>query len=370
MRVLQINSSISINSGVMSVIMNYYRHIDRKQIQFDFAYYNDPTNAKYTYIDEITQLEGNVFRITSPREIKQFKRELLELIKKQSYEIAQIHDAFLMRFIYRDLKKAGIKKVIVHSHATKWSDKMISAIRNRVLCMNIMKYSDIQFACSKAAGQFLYRNDVFTVINNAIDTYRYKFDINFRNSIRKKYNLDNQIVVGHVGNFTYQKNHEYLLKLFYSIHKLNNNTVLMLVGDGQLKQNIERMTDELGLVDNVIFVGTVEDVEKYYSAMDMFVLPSLYEGLPMAGVEAQCSGLKCFFSDTITEEINIMNAEFFPLKEDPFILAKHILESDRFSPSERNNGKKLVADHSFDITVEAKKLMDRYMSYKVERIVE
>lgn len=362
MRILQISSAISINSGVMSVLMNYYRHIRDNELSFDFLYYSEPKAYQHTYIDEIKKLGGKVYKVSSPKNLARFKRELSEIIDENLYEIVQIHDTFLARFIYKLLKEHGVKCVIVYSHATKWSDKYFSGVRNRILCSNITGYCDRCFACSRAAGVFLYKSSDFTVVNNAIDTRRYSFNDGERSRLRKYYNVSDKLVIGHVGNFNYQKNHDYLIKIFHEINKLNNNTVLMLVGDGKLKKDIKNSVEGLNLSESVIFVGTVDNTESYYSAMDVFVLPSLYEGLPMAGVEAQCSGLKCFFSDTITQEIDLNNAKFMSINDEPKKWAIAISATAPYTLEERKLADQVVAQKGFDIEIESVKLIEIYKS--------
>ena len=202
-------------------------------------------------------------------------------------------------------KKNGIKVRIAHSHNSS-TDQTLKGRVKRIMMLPYKYLSTINFACSTEAGKYLYGNKKFDFIPNSIDTYRFKYSENSRTEIRKKYNISpSTVLIGHIGRFNIQKNHMFLLDFFEQVVEKNNNIKLMLVGDGELKTSIQRSIKEKKLEDKVVLTGVVNNTWKYYSAFDIFVLPSLFEGLPVAGVEAQCSGTYCLFADNITREVNV-----------------------------------------------------------------
>jgi len=362
MRVLHINSTIYINSGVMSVLMNYYRNIDREKVQFDFLYFLKPGLNYKTYEEEIKLLGGKVFFIPNFKKFISFNRQLKALLEEhREYDTIHIHDPFVVQFIFRTLRQCGIKNIIVHSHATQWSDKKLNGIRNRIVCFHLNRHIDYAFACSKAAGEFLYgKNSRYTVVNNAIDINRYGFNADFRKSLRKELNIDNKTVFGHVGNFNRQKNHSFLIDVFKEITNILQDSVLLLIGDGPLREDILNKVKKLGLEDKVIFLGKRLDVERYYSAMDCLILPSLYEGLPMVGVEAQSNGLPILMSDTITREVGLIKYAYISLNKEPTEWAKCAVKLVNVSDSERLQAKQIIEEKGFSVQNEAIKLVDKY----------
>lgn len=339
--------------------MNYYRIIDKNNIQFDFLFFRDSVSS---YKEEIREMGGNSYTICNPKNVILFREELKLFFEnhKNEYEIVHIHDVIFAKFMYNIIKKAGIKQVIVHSHATNYSDKKLSGLRNSFLCHNIHKYADTLFACSNAAGRFMFNQSEFYVMNNAICIQKYQFSPKIRNSLRKKMNLCGCFVVGHVGAFVNQKNHIFLLDVFSEVIKKIPNSMLLLAGDGPLFQEIKEKADMLGIQDKILFLGKRSDVNELYQVMDMFVLPSLFEGLPMVGVEAQCAGLPIVMSMDITTEAGIGNYIFVDLSENNKIWAEKII--DLYNKSKRNGKEsvKAISLKGFDIAVEAKKLEMKY----------
>lgn len=359
-KVLHINSTIYINSGVMSVIMNYYKNIDKNKVQFDFLYFKKmPTNV-LTYEETIKKNGGKIFECTNLKNIYLFNKTLEKILKENNYNIVHIHDPFILKFVINTIRKHKNIKIIIHSHATKWSDKKISALRNALLCFNNYKHADCLFACSNAAGKFMFREKDFYILNNAIDIAKFKYNDKKRKRIRNELNIDNKIVLGHVGNFNRQKNHEFIINLLEKILLKNKNIVLLLIGDGILRGYIEKMVEEKGLDDNVLFLGKKENVQDYYSAMDIFILPSLYEGLPMVGVEAQCSGLPILFSNSITKEAGLTNYKFIDLKLGTKKWKEEFENVKLPSKEERIKATSIVSEKNFDIKTEANKLLEKY----------
>lgn len=360
MRVLHINSSLSNNSGVIAVLLNYYQNLDREKIQFDFLYYL-PSN--FSSEKRIERLGGKTYKISKTNNLLKFRKQISSFFNsyRGQYPIVHLHDPFLARIIYDILKKNGVRYLIVHSHATCYSDKKISSIRNRLLCMNIARHCDVCMACSKAAGDFLFGKKVkYYVMNNAIDLEKFKYNQQIRIEKRHEFGLNNEFVLGHVGNFVNQKNHFFLLKIFSEVLRLKPDAKLLLVGDGILRQRIENKAAEMGIIQKIMFLGKRRDVNEIYQAMDVFALPSLFEGLPMVGVEAQCSGLPIVFSDEISPEAGIGNFMFLKLKDSPGKWASVILQMYEHHKRDKDIALRNLKLHGFDIRTEALKLQNFY----------
>ena len=208
-----------------------------------------------------------------------------------------------LTFLLRPIaKRYGLEKFIVHCHATKYSDKTLNAARNRILCLPIRFMKVERFACSEAAGIFLYgkrrmnKGEIF-ILHNAIDSEKFQFDPIKRERIKLELKSQDKLVIGHVGRFERQKNHEFLIKVFAEYQKQRNDSVLVLIGDGSLRKKVEMQVRNLGLEESVLFLGQRDDVADLYQGMDLFILPSRYEGVGVVLLEAQLAGLPCIASD-------------------------------------------------------------------------
>lgn len=319
-RILHVVSKLSLNSGVMNVIMNYYRHTDRTKIQFDFLYFEE---RNPDFKDEIKNLGGNIFSVNKPslkhiyRTYKEFNFFLSNNYAK--YTAVHLHEVYLVHFISYFCKKYGIKHLITHAHTTKYSDNPKNALRNRMMCLGLKKSATDYFACSKAAGEFYYgkeavANGLVKVIPNAIDLEKYKFNQAIREKIRKSLNIEDKFVVGHIGRMAPPKNQKFLLQIFKKVKKERTNSILLMIGNGPLKKEIESEIKRLNLQDSVILLGVRNDVPNLLMAMDVFVLPSLSEGLGIVAMEAQASGLKCILSDKVPVETDMGGAKYISLQ--------------------------------------------------------
>ena len=319
-RILHVVSKLSLNSGVMNVIMNYYRHTDRTKIQFDFLYFEE---RNPDFKDEIKNLGGNIFSVNKPslkhiyRTYKEFNFFLSNNYVK--YTAVHLHEVYLVHFISYFCKKYGIKHLITHAHTTKYSDNPKNALRNRMMCLGLKKSATDYFACSKAAGEFYYgkeavANGLVKVIPNAIDLEKYKFNQAIREKIRKSLNIEDKFVVGHIGRMAPPKNQKFLLQIFKKVKKERTNSILLMIGNGPLKKEIESEIKRLNLQDSVILLGVRNDVPNLLMAMDVFVLPSLSEGLGIVAMEAQASGLKCILSDKVPVETDMGGAKYISLQ--------------------------------------------------------
>ena len=300
-----------VGGGVESVIMNYYRHLDHSKVQFDFICDEDSTRIPY---DEIKKLGGRVFLVPKYQNLPKYLKVLEKLFKENQYRIVHSNINTLSVFPLYAAKKAGVPIRISHSHSTSNPKEWKRNFIKNILRPFSKRYATDYFACSEVAGRYLFGNKTFNrgevkIIHNAIDIDKFKFDEVARKKLRKELGIkDSTIVIGHVGRFVQQKNHTFLVDVFKEYHKKNPDSKLLLVGSGPLEDEIKKKVERLGLKDSVLFLGQRDDINKLYSVMDIFCLPSLYEGLPVVGVEAQAAGLPCVFSDKISEDIKITDS--------------------------------------------------------------
>ena len=303
-KILHILSNLSIRSGVTTVLFNYASHLDRNNISFSILYY-DQVDGK-TYLDRFEKLGIKCNYIGR----KHFLRNLNSFCKKNKnlYDIFQVHEPFIAPALLTIRRKLGVKKVVFYSHSTRFSDTKVKNIRNMALAFPSRFIGDCFFACSEKAGTKAFGKTFSKkgfVINNAFEQEKFLYCESKRKEIRSSLGVQGKTVIGHVGNMTPPKNHLFLLDVFKEYLYLDNNSVLLLIGTGYLKEKIVQKSISLNIFDKVIFVGLVDDVHFYLSAMDYFVFPSLFEGLGLAFVEAQVNGLKCLVSDVVPKEANI-----------------------------------------------------------------
>ncbi len=351
-----------LGGGVEAVVMNYYHHIDRTKIQFDFICDNDSTNIPYK---EIEELGGKVILIPPYQKVFKYHKELKKVLKDGNYKIVHSHINTLSVFSLFAAKCAGVPVRIAHSHSTtnkkEWKKNIVKVTLRSFTKLVATDY----MACTEHAGRWMFGtkafdNDKVYILNNAIDLDKFKYDEKLRKKIRKELKLsDNTVVIGHIGRFVAQKNHTQLIDIFNEYHKNNNNSVLMLIGQGPLMEEIKEKVNNLGLKDCVIFLGQKDNANEYYNAMDLFLFPSLYEGLGMVVIEAQVNGLPCVVSDEVPKIAKISdNIKFISIK-DSGLRWVSILEDLNNSSRNKNNN---TAFDKYDIKLENIKLTDFYLS--------
>lgn len=315
--------------GAETFIMNVYRNIDREKITFDFIVVS---SEKGSYDDEIRKLGGDIHILPSPKDgLKNYKNTLKKLLLRGKYDIVHSHVHYFSGVNLSVAEKSGVKKRIAHSH-TNNPNKPFSL--KRILYENYMKYlidknANYLLACSnEAAGElYLKKDSRVKVINNGIEIERFIEKRFSKEEYRKLIDLpERAFILGHVGGFRPEKNHYKLVDIFNNIHKNNQNAHLVLVGDGKLKKEIENRVKELNIQENVHFLGVRDDIPQILKTFDVFVFPSLYEGLGIAVIEAQVSGLYCVVSDTLPKEVDITgNVDFVSLDKDSSEWSKKIL---------------------------------------------
>ena len=296
-RVLQVVTHMN-RAGLETMLMNYYRHIDRTKVQFDFLVHRFERAA---YDDEIEYLGGIIYRL--PRLVPwspTYLHALDQFFKQHpEYSIVHVHQDCMSSVILKAAERNGIPVRIAHSHSSN-QDKNFKYPIKLLYKHSIPKYATTLFACGQIAGRWMFEVDNFQIINNAINCSKYSFDKSRRRLMRTSLLIaEDTLVIGHVGRFSPPKNHDFLLDIFSSLHHQKPDSVLLLVGDGDLRPQIEKKAKDLGLSEHIIFTGVRSDVADLMQAMDVFVLPSLYEGLPVTMVEAQAAGLPCVISDKV-----------------------------------------------------------------------
>ncbi len=356
-RVLQVVTHME-RGGLESMLMNYYRHIDREKVQFDFLVHRQERTA---FDDEIESLGGKIYRLT--RLVPWSKTYLAALNcffdNHPEYKIVHVHQDCLSAVILKVAENHGVPVRIAHSHSAN-QDKNLKYPIKLWYKRYIPKYATSLFACGKDAGDWMFGGAPYQVVNNAIDAAAYTYNPAKRAEMRRQLELTDELAVGHVGRFNQPKNHPFLLAIFAALLKKEPNAVLLLAGGGNDMPKIQAKVQELGIVERVRFLGVRSDVADLMQAMDVFVFPSLYEGLPVTMVEAQASGLPCLISDKVPSECILTEGlvEAVPLSESPDAWAKKILVK-RGTP--RTDRRAEIAAHGFDITKEAVKLQEFYL---------
>ena len=364
-RVLQIIGIVA-GGGVESVIMNYYENVDRSKVQFDFIVHDD---NKIDITQKVEAMGGKVYKVTPYyKNPIAFTYEIYKVIKKFHYRIVHSNMNTLSAFSLFAAWAAGVPIRILHNHSTSSPGETKRNIMKFILRPLARLFANHYLACSRFAGDWMYGQKMMdsgkvTVINNAIDLKKYAFNLQKRKVLRKKLGVADEFVVGNVGRFMYQKNHDFLIDIFAEAHRKIPQMVLLLIGDGPLREGIEEKVRGLNLIENVRFLGVRDDVQDLYNAMDLFILPSHYEGLGMVGVEAQANGLNVLASTAVPDEMKFTNlVQFEDLKNDTSKWSDRIIQIYyNYHMTRNNRGAPIFNQSKFDISVQAKKLVNYYI---------
>lgn len=370
LRVLVLDTVMD-RGGAETMMMNYLRHFDREKVTYDFLVNRDYRAA---YEDEIESLGSHVYRMCPmyPQYFGRYKREFRDFLK-QHPEYTVIHSNLEERsyFPLRIAAELGVPVRIAHAHNRPVGFDLKSVFRE-YFRMRLPKYVTHMFACGTEAGDWLFgkqNRDKVIQQRNAIDTAQYRYDPQVAAQVRQEFGVTdpNTFVLGHVGRFFPQKNHAFLIDIFAELHKQCPNSVLWLVGGGELndelKNQIRTKVDELGLHDSVRFLGVRSDVYRLLQGMDSFILPSLYEGLPVTMIEAQSAGLPCTISDRVPRQCDVTgNVQVVGLEDAPQTWAARVLDQHRQSlDADRSAGADVVAKRGFDIQANAEWLQQFYI---------
>lgn len=314
-RILQIVGRMD-RGGIETMIMNLYRNIDRDKIQFDFlAHYGREAD----YNDEIRTLGGRIYEMPALKNEKhvyywrvfEYVTALRKFFHEHKYKIIHGHMTNTASIYMPIARDCGVTCRIVHSHNTCAKAGLLGYVTDFLQKLIYIDATDL-FACSNAAAKWFYTSKSIeagkvTVLHNAVDAKKFRYNKDIRNLMRKELGLENKIVIGCVARFRAEKNHIFLLDVLKEITKCRNNVVLVFVGDGPCEKEVKKKATELQLINDVIFLGMRADIADIMQAMDVFTLASLWEGLPVVGIEAQASGLRCIVSDSITDEMNVID---------------------------------------------------------------
>lgn len=316
LRILQCVNNMH-RAGLETMLMNYYRNIDRTKLQFDFLAHRQDRSD---YDDEIEALGGKIYRAPRlyPQNYPAYFRYMKSFFNEHpEYKIVHSHIDAMSYLPLRAAKKAGVPVRISHSHNTDIDLDLKYPLKQyfRFRLPGVITHA---FSCGNEAGEFLFRGRDFKVITNAVDSSQFRYNEAVRQQKREELGISDRFVVGHVGRMSYQKNHEFLLRLFCELLNKRPDALLLLVGTGEKENDLKEKVTELDIASSVIFLGNRSDVHELYQAMDVFVLPSHFEGIPVVGVEAQFSGLPCLFSEGVPREVGFSHACRFKKLSEPF----------------------------------------------------
>lgn len=385
-RVLHVLGNTNLG-GAESRIMDLYRHTDRNRVQFDFLVHSGEEGF---YEKEIRELGGRIFRVPRFRIYNYFSyRKALKEFFQEHHEFALIqgHMTSTAAIYLPIAKKAGVKKTAAHARSAG-VDKGLKGTMTRFLRRNLADKADYLFTCSELAGISVYgekavREGKTIFIPNAIDCAGFTFDPEKRKKMREEFGLTDALIIGHVGRFHYAKNHEYLIRVFAKLCQMGTEACgstaetgadqkyhLILLGEGPLMEDTRKLAEELGVVDRVHFLGNHKNIADYYQAMDYFVYPSRYEGMPGTIVEAQASGLPCLMSDTICREVIATElVETMSIEKEPKVWAEELQRRMDALVSKQENREKYAAKMAaagFDVQAQAERMMRFYESGRWE----
>lgn len=369
-RVLQVLGSLNLG-GAESRIMDLYRKINRQEIQFDFLIH---AKEPQYFEEEVKSLGGKVYRL--PRfkgyNYMSYKKAVKNFFREHR-EFACVHGHMTSTAgIYLPIaKKYGVPMTIAHARSAG-TDKGIKGQVTKYLRRNLKEKTDYCFTCSALAGQAVFgekaqKEGRVQILPNAIDASKCTFDADVRNRMRQELGVENKFVIGHVGRFDFMKNHTFLLDIFEEIVAMGEDAVLLLLGDGKGREQIEKLALEKGLQDRVLFQGNRKNVHEYLQAMDYFVFPSLFEGLPGTVVEAQAAGLKCLISDTITNEVGFSDlVRFFSLEKIAKAWGEYVLQTKEYV---RENTFDMIKKAGFDVNSQAENMAAFYKTSKKKKLM-
>lgn len=385
-RVLHVLGNTNLG-GAESRIMDLYRHTDRNRVQFDFLVHSGEEGF---YEKEIRELGGRIFRVPRFRIYNYFsyRKALKEFFQEHhEFTLVQGHMTSTAAIYLPIAKKAGVKKTAAHARSAG-VDKGLKGTMTRFLRRNLADKADYLFTCSELAGISVYGEKAVQegktiFIPNAIDCAGFTFDPKKRKKMREELGLADAIIIGHVGRFHYAKNHEYLIRVFAKLCQMgiracgstaengaDQDYHLILLGEGPLMEDTRKLAEELGVADRVHFLGNHKNIADYYQAMDYFVYPSRYEGMPGTIVEAQASGLPCLMSDTICREVIATElVETMSIEEEPKVWAEELQRRIDALVSKQENREKYAAKMAaagFDVQAQAERMMRFYESGRWE----
>ena len=361
-KTLIVTDNLAPISGVSMVIKNLIDNSDRSIVDYTIAVQNNQRND-FTFF-EIRGIKLVIIPDLTILTIKSFIAFFECFFEENRFDIIHSHFPQIDNIVFPIAKKKGKIKCISHSHSSQLSDKRWKAIRNKVLCYNLARRADICAACSEQAGIALYgssfsKSNKKLILKNGIDCSKFKFDESARTQLREEYQISSDCnVIGHVGRFSLGKNHIFLIEILKELRKRGKNYMLFLVGVGEMMESVKQEVDCLGLDEFVIFAGGKDNVNHYLNMFDVFVMPSIHEGLGISAIEAQANGLECVLSSAIPAEANLTDVTFLNLNEPIANWADAIETLPKVHHEDYN--KKVIAA-GYDIRAVGKELTQLYI---------
>lgn len=342
--------------GIGAFLVNMFENIDPAVCTMDFVMYNSEKSSDFT--QKIERMGGRVTCFSAFLNLKNIGKIAGEfrsyLEKQETYNIVHVHTPSLGPFVLPAAKKRGIAVRAVHSHNIKYADSWKKKLRNRFLILLGRPYINLRLACSQEAGDFLFGNKHFAIVMNGINIPRYEYNEKVRGQVRKN---EKEVIIGSIGNFLHTKNHSFLIDVMEIIMQKSEHYKLWLVGEGPLRDSIERKVSRLGLEKHVRFLGRSNEVEHILQGMDIFVLPSFYEGLGIVTIEAQAADLPCYISDRCPDLVKVLpSLEMLPLG-DPGLWAEKIWKTE---VRHRESRLRELSEAGFDSKSSAQKLVSIY----------
>lgn len=357
-RVLTLSTNSFAFNGISNVPLNLNKHIDKKKFEPEIAvWFKDGPER----MEDLTEAFNNVEILPSRRKkTLEYSLELYRALKSRKYELVHIHanSATVLVEIFIALI-AGIKKIVLHSHNSTCENKLFHKLFRPLLPL----LSSCSYACSELAGDWMFTSE-YEVLKNGIYAEKYRYSNIHRKKVHQKIGITDQIVIGHVGHFTYQKNHTFLIEVFRELTYLSCNVHLLLIGEGPLKPDIVEMLHNFNLKEKVTFLEKRRDVNELLSAIDVFVLPSHFEGLPLAGIEAQAAGLPCIVSQNISHELNVTGDVVYLPIEDPKAWAECLaIKSEKLCDRDVVSSEFIlkIKEAGYDIATNCKELQKCYI---------
>lgn len=354
------------SGGKKNLVMEYYRHIDRSKVQFDFICDEDSNGIPK---EEIERLGGRVYIIEPYQHLFKNMRQMYRICKENKYPIIHGYNNTLNIFPMFVGKMAGIpvrinESISMGSSSGDWKNYFKNILKpfSHLFATDYMANGEV---CGRwQFGDKLFDEGKVTVFKTVIDTEKHQYDSELRRKTREELGINDNLVIGHIGRLTEQKNTLFLIDIFNEIQKKRPEARLLLVGDGNLREKMLQKIKDYGIQDKVIYLGTTEDIHKLYNAMDCFLLPSLYEGLPVVGVEAECTGLPMFFSTAVPEESSPCEdlGFFIGLDRSAAEWAEEVIKETEKLEKNRTSRVEDIKRAGFDSTTEAGKLQKFYSS--------
>ncbi|MGG1676531.1 glycosyltransferase family 1 protein [Neobacillus sp. NRS-1170] len=367
-RILQVQGGMN-RGGTEAVIMGWYHTIDRDDIQFDFTTFNKEESA---YDQEIRKMGGRIIYVPPRQEVGNLKNcyYLYKCIKENGpYLAVHTHNNFYGGIAAFIAKLAGVKKVIAHAHNTQddgsgLKRKIEIFIQQKLLSL----FADNLLACGKEAGEFVFGEQVnFELINNAVDMNKFRPADEERKQIieqkKKELGLDGKLIIGHIGRFSKQKNHKFIISLIDKMKTRRKDFKFLLIGDGELKEEVLEQIRDRNMEEYVLYLGLQENISLWLNLMDVLILPSLYEGLPVVLVEAQSSGTPCVISNKITKDVDLGLdlVEFLDISHNEDEWCDVIAERAKSKIYDQTIIKNQLEKNGYSLPYNTKKVVDLYV---------